>query len=189
MSIVFILSWPSGVGKTTLWEAIKLEADDLRIEKVITTTTRQPRLWEVNWKDYWFVSVEEFEKMIETWKMIEWAQVHGNFYWSTFNELERIIQSWKRPLYIVDPQWVVSLKKVLTERYWYNVKTIFVIPPSEEELKRRLLKRGEDPDSESFKIRLQESLNWLKMKDLFDYIIVNDNLEEAVRELKNILMG
>jgi len=196
MPTVFILSWPSGVGKTTLWEAIKLEADSLKIEKVITTTTRNPRPWEINWKDYWFVSVEEFEKMIEEWRMIEWAQVHGNFYGSTYNELERIIKKWNRPLYIVDPQWVISLKKTLSSSNFlkssYNVsfqiKTIFVVPPSEEELKRRLLKRWEDPNSESFRIRLQESLNWLKMKDIFDYVIVNDNLEKAVEEFKNILM-
>ena len=192
MPIVFILSWPSWAWKTTLWEAIKPEADKLKIEKIITTTTRSPRPWEVNWRDYRFVSIKEFEKLIEQWKMIEWAQVHWNFYWSTYDELERILNKWYIPLYIVDPQGVVSLRKTLSSAksseklIWYSfqIKTIFVVPPSIDELKKRLLKRWENPNSDAFKLRLQESINWLNMKELFDYIIVNDDLEKAVEEFK-----
>jgi len=184
--VVIIMSWPSGAWKTTLWENIKND-EELNIDKVITTTTRKPRQWEKNGVDYWFVDVEEFKKKIKNWQMIEWAQVHWNFYWSTYDELERILNSWKIPFYIVDPQWVETLSDVLSEK-WFNVVTIFVVPPSEEELRKRLLKRWEDPDSEEFKLRLKESLNWLKLKDIFDYVIINDDLKEAVKKLKNIIL-
>jgi guanylate kinase len=69
----------------------------------------------------------------------------------------------------------------------YEVFSIFVVPPSEEVLKERLLKRWEDPNSQDFKIRLRESLNWLQLKDIFDYVLVNDDLERAVKEFKTIL--
>jgi len=89
------------------------------------------------------------------------------------------------PLYIVDPQWVKFLKNKL---WWiYDVKTIFILPPSEDELKNRLLKRWENPNSESFKIRINESLIWLEEKDNYDYQIINDNLEKAVEKFREII--
>ncbi len=184
---IFILSWPSWVGKTTLWHNLLNEKDDIKIEKVITTTTRKPRDWEVNGKDYYFVSIEDFWKLIKENKLVEWAEVHNNFYWSTYQELERIIKRWYKPLYIVDPQWSKYLKKVLSDKY--KVVTVFILPPSIEELKQRLLKRWEDPNSEAFKIRLNESLVWINDADHYDYKIVNDNLEDTINKLKNIFLN
>ena len=185
MKKVFILTWPSWVGKTTLWEQLKSKVPN--IEKVITTTTRKKRNYEEHWKDYYFVTIDEFTKLIKEGKLIEYAEVHNNFYGSTYDELERILSLWKTPLYIVDPQGVKFLKTKLS--WLYDVKTIFILPPSENELKKRLLKRGEDENSESFKVRLNESLIWLSEKDNYDYQIVNDDLEKAVNKLRKIFLS
>lgn len=187
MKKVFILAGPSWVGKTTLWMKFKEKYPNFPVEKVVTSTTRPKRSWEKQWKDYYFLSLDEFSKKIENKEFIEYAEVHNNFYGSTYEELERILTESKYPLYIVDPQWVKFLKNKLSGLY--DVKTIFILPPSEEELKQRLIKRGETPDSDSFKIRLKESLIWLAEKDNYDYQIVNDNLDQAVDKLKDIFEG
>ena len=115
MQKIFILSWPSWVGKTTVRENFKQTYTNTNIEKIITTTTRTKRDYEIDWKDYYFVCTKEFKILINEKKLIEYAKVHKNFYGSTYIELERILKKWKIPLYIVDPQWVKSLKKTLDE--------------------------------------------------------------------------
>ena len=185
MKKVFILSWPSWVGKTTIYEEYMKNNGVEKIQKIITTTTRSKRDYETHWKDYYFVSIKEFQKLIDNGKLIEYAKVHWNFYGSTYDELEKIISNWKIPLYIVDPQWVKYLSKVLWEKY--DVKTIFILPPSKEELKKRLIKRWETQNSKSFQTRVNESLKWLEEKDDYDYHIVNDDLKKAVEEFSKIV--
>ena len=187
MKKVFILSWPSWVGKTTIYEEYMKNNGVEKIQKIITTTTRSKRDYETHWKDYYFVSIKEFQKLIEDWKFIEYAKVHNNFYGSTYEALENIILKNKTPFYIVDPQWVRYLKNVLSWKY--NVKTIFILPPNKEELEKRLIKRGESENSESFQTRINESLKWLSEKDNYDYHIVNDDLKRAVEEFKKIITG
>ena len=184
MKKIFILAGPSWVWKTTLWESFKKKYPDFSVEKIITSTTRTKREGEVDWKDYYFLSLEEFKQKVENKEFVEYAEVHNNFYWSTYEELERILKENKYPLYIVDPQWVKFLKEKLS--WLYDVKTIFILPPSEEELKKRLIKRWESPDSEDFKIRVKESLIWLAEKDNYDYQIINDDLNNALEQLKSI---
>ena len=185
MKKIFILSWPSWVGKTTIYEEYIKDNEETKIQKVITTTTRQKRDYEKHWKDYYFLSIKEFKQLIKKEKLIEYAQVHNNFYGSTYEELKNIILNNKTPFYIVDPQWVKYLEKVLS--WMYDVKTIFILPPNKKELKKRLIKRGEDENSESFQIRLNESLVWLEEKNNYNYNIVNDDLEKAVKEFKKII--
>ncbi len=185
MSKIFILSGPSGVWKTTIREEFKRKYPNSNIEKIITTTTRPKRDYEIDWKDYYFVSLNDFENLIKNNKLIEYAEVHNNFYGSTYDELNRILNSWKNALYIVDPQGVKFLKQILGDKY--EVKTIFILPPSEEELKKRLITRWEDPNSENFKVRLNESLLWLAEKDFYDYNIVNEDIQKAVEEFRKIV--
>ena len=173
---VFIISWPSGVWKTTIWKLL-VDMDTLNFEKIVTTTTRQPREWESYWLHYYFVDSDRFHRLIEQWRMIEYAFVHWNYYWSTYEELERIISDWKIPLYIVDHQWAVFLKDKLTSDY--KVETILLYPPSELELRKRLKERWSEDDT-SFKVRFEESMEQLKHKDFYDHIIVNDIIEETI---------
>lgn len=133
---ILILSGPSGVGKTTVWESLHTKHSD-RLEKIITTTTRAKREGETEGKHYYFLPREEFQSRIDSGDMIEYALVHGNYYGSSFQELERIIAMGKYPLYIVDPQGMVHLKPLLQHR-GYTVQTFFLLPPSVEELRKRL---------------------------------------------------
>lgn len=181
---VFILSWPAGAGKNTLWERIKPFCKDF-IEESISITTRTPiREWEVDGVDYYFVSKEDFEKKIHNHEFLEYAVVHTFYYGSPKSELSRITELGKYPLYIIEPQWMTHLKPLLEDE-WYTVVTIFLLPPSIDELKRRLHTRWTETQ-EQFEIRLATALTELEQQDFYDIKIVNDNLEHAIQELLDI---
>ena len=176
---IFIFSGPAGVGKTTLWHAIEHEVT--HVEKVITTTSRPRREHEKDGKDYHFISREDFEERIRQNTLIEYAVVHTNYYGSTHEELERIIGTGKSPIYIIEPQGMVHLKPLL-EREWYPVVTIFVLPPSMDELKRRLHERKTETE-EQFQIRLATAIHEMEQQDFYDIKIVNDDFEQAKHDL------
>ena len=180
---IFILSGPAWAGKTTIWHAI--EHDAQHVEKVITTTTRSIREWEIDGEHYHFISKEEFEKKIHHGDLIEYAIVHTNYYGSTSTELERILQQNKSPIYIIEPQGMIHLKPLLEDR-GYTVVTIFLLPPSIDELKKRLHARGTETP-EQFEIRLATALTELEQQDFYDIKIVNNELEQAKKELLDTL--
>lgn len=180
---VFILSGPAGVGKTTIWE--HLDTSLPQIEKIITTTSRAPREWEKNGKDYYFLSTEAFQKKISENELIEFALVHTNYYGSTQDELERILNHGKSPIYIIEPQGMIHLKPLLEKR-GYTVKTIFLLPPSIAALKDRLSIRGTETQ-EQFEIRIATAISELEQKDLYDFQVVNDSLDEAIESVKKII--
>lgn len=176
---IFILSWPAWVGKTTIWHEVESRCP--KINKIVTTTSRSMRDNEVNWIHYHFISKSEFEDKIHSWDLIEYAIVHTNYYGSTFSELERIISNNCSPIYIIEPQWMIHLKPILEEK-GYNVVTIFLLPPSLEELKRRLHNRGTETD-EQFQIRLATAITELEQQDFYDIRLVNNDLEKTKEEL------
>ncbi len=180
---VFIMSGPSWVGKTTVWDAIT-SSFDMNFEKIITTTTRKPRVGENSWIHYYFADQKDFFELIESNELIEYAFVHWNYYWSTYTELKRIINNQKIPLYIIDLQWAIQLKKILNKDY--DVTTVFLMPPSEQELVNRLQKRWTEQESVVQK-RLKESLKQMEYSNMYDCIIVNDNLENTIEEFKKII--
>lgn len=180
---VFILSGPAGVGKTTLWHEI--EHDTPHVEKVVTTTSRMRREWEIEWQHYYFISRKDFEETITKEWLIEYAIVHTNYYGSTDSELSRIMELWKSPLYIIEPQWMVHLKPLLESR-GYTVVTIFLLPPSLDELKKRLHLRGTETE-EQFQIRLATAMHELEQQEFYDIRLVNDELEKTKMELRTIL--
>ncbi len=186
MNTVFIISWPSWVGKTTIWHSAESMCSEF-VEKIITTTTRSIREGEIQWVHYHFVTRGEFEDYIHKGNLIEYALVHGNYYWSTFWELERIVEWWKCPLYIIDPQWMVHIRPVL-EGKWYMVKSIFLLPPSLDELKNRLWGRWTESD-DAFQLRYANALIELEDKDYYDYQIVNDDIEETTQKILDIIRG
>lgn len=184
---IAIISGPSGVGKNTiLSELFKINS---KLERIITTTTRGKRSHELQGVDYYFVSKEKFESYIKENKLIEHANVHRNFYGSTYKELERIVLNWHTPIYEVDPQWAKFLSEVLTKFYKNcEIITIFLLPPNNEELKKRLAHRWTDTKEEIEK-RFQESLKQMEEQDYYDYSVINDDIIKTTETLDGIING
>lgn len=157
------------------------------IEKIITTTTRTKREGEIEGKHYYFLSREEFQSRIDSDDMIEYALVHGNYYGSTFQELERIIELGKYPLYIIDPQGMVHLKPLLEHRS-YTVQTFFLLPPSVDELRSRLSGRGTE-ESHHLELRLANALVEMEEQDFYDHKIINTDLNKTIQALANIIFS
>ena len=142
------------------------------------------RSGEINGVDYYFLSRTDFEAKIAVWDFIEYATVHTNLYGSTFSELDRILSENKNPLYIIEPQGMVYIKPVL-EKKWYKVKTIFLLPPSIDELKKRLSARGTETP-EQYEIRLNTALQELEQKKFYDIQVINDDMKIAENDLVKI---
>ncbi len=182
---VFILSWPAGVGKNTLWALVKPLCENT-IEESISMTTRKPiRVWEQDGVDYYFVDRDFFEQKIREDAFLEYAITHTFYYGSPSSELDRIITKNRSPIYIIDVKWMQDLK-VHLENKWYEVTTIFLLPPSIDEMRKRLRNRGTESE-EQYEIRLATAMEEFKQQDLYDIHIVNDDLEKAKEELLQVL--
>jgi len=181
MGNLFVLSAPSGTGKTTVAQKLLSEVSDLK--RIVTYTTRSPRPYEQNGVDYVFVSVEEFEKKIEEGFFLEYANVYGNYYGTPKKEIEETINLEKKDaLLVIDVQGAFKVKKVFPEAV-----TIFLLPPSFEELKRRIEGRGY-VDS-NVNRRLETAKGEVPCARFFDYIVINDYLNEAVEKVKSIILS
>lgn len=180
---IYILSGPAGVGKTTIWHNIESRVPHVKM--IVTSTTRTIRDHETHGVDYYFLSRDEFEAKIAAGDLIEYAVVHTNLYGSTYSELERIISLDKSPIYIIEPQGMIHIKPIL-EAKWYEVCTIFLLPPSIDELKKRLSGRGTETE-EQFNLRLAKAMLELEQQNLYDIRIVNDILENTENELIKVL--
>ncbi|HOJ33471.1 MAG TPA: guanylate kinase [Candidatus Hydrogenedentes bacterium] len=176
---IFIISGPSGSGKHAIIK--ELIDKDPRLVLSISATTRPARPGEVNGKDYYFLSQEEFSKKIENNEFVEWAQVHGYRYGTLRAELLRHIESGKDVILQVDVQGMRGLKQADLDTI-----TIFIVPPSLEELRKRLNKRGTESE-EALAIRLANAQHELNAQRDYDYIVVNDVLPKAVEEVQRII--
>jgi guanylate kinase len=173
---LIIFSAPSGAGKTTIVKHL-LECG-LPLEFSISACSRKPRTGEVDGKDYYFLSVNEFKSKIEQKEFIEWEEVYpGNFYGTLKSELNRIWENGHHVLFDIDVKGGVNLKKLFGE----NALSIFVMPPSIEELERRLISRSTD-DPETIQKRVDKATYELKFSTQFDTIIINDHLVDAQTE-------
>lgn len=180
--LLLVLSAPSGAGKTTL--AHMLEKDFPSAEFSISYTTRPPRGAERNGIDYHFVDTLTFEQMIARNEFVEWAEVHGNFYGSSKKVID---QSWKREgigIFDIDVQGGTSIK-----RKYPDAVTIFILPPSMEELERRLRSRGTDSDDVIRRRMLAARAECEKGVQAYDYLIINDRLNDAFEHLKGIVIS
>ncbi|MBF0292229.1 MAG: guanylate kinase [Nitrospinae bacterium] len=179
---LFVLSAPSGAGKSTVAE--KTLATTPRLSRSISHTTRPIRKGEVEGVDYRFVARNEFEAMIERGEFIEWAEVHGNLYGTAYSNIDEIV--FKRHddlLLVIDVQGAASLRERGMERV-----TIFLAPPSMEELEKRLSGRGSDSE-ESVRVRLANADYEMAEMDKFDYTVINDDLSTAVDEVRSIIIA
>jgi guanylate kinase len=173
-----VLSGPSGVGKTTV-ESRLVGGDPLLVAS-ISTTTRPPRKSEVTGEDYFFVTRDVFEHMKDR-ELVEWAEVHGEYYGTPRRFVENQIAAGRDVLLNIDVQGGIRVKKVFPDAV-----LIFILPPSFETLKRRILGRGADttPDLDT---RLENAVDELNASDDYDYVVVNDDLETAVRQIRAII--
>lgn len=177
--MIFVISAPSGAGKTTLINRL-LEAESSFMFS-ISTTTRSMRKDEVDGVHYHFISKDEFNKMIIDDEFVEWAEVYGNYYGTTKKEVDRIRKCGKIPLFDVDIQGSRNLKEQIKEGVF-----IFIIPPSREVLEKRLIGR-ETENSEQLKLRLKNARSEIAEYKNFDYVIINCDLESAFSRLMAIV--
>jgi guanylate kinase len=180
--ILLIVSSPSGAGKTTLTRRLLQEFPEFRFS--VSHTTRKPRSNEVDGRDYHFVSEETFRKMIRDGGFAEWAQVHGNLYGTNVSEIDQAREGGKSGvLFDVDYQGARQIKEKFPDAIG-----VFILPPSMEELRRRLEGRGSD-DAASRQRRFEKAREEIEHYPFFDYMIVNDDLERALRELRGIVLA
>jgi len=172
---LFIISAPSGTGKTTLCSAVLNRFPNMFYS--VSYTTRKPRNGEQSGIDYHFIKKKDFKDKIEDGKWAEWAEVHGNYYGTSAELLDKGLDSGRDIILDIDVQGTIRL----LERYPESV-TIFVMPPSIEELKRRLKLRNTD-SIEVIARRLENAKMEMAKKDLYLHVIINDQLPEAIGQL------
>jgi len=179
--LLIILSSPSGAGKSTL--ARRLRDWDAAIDFSVSATTRRPREGEVDGKDYHFISEAEFKAMVEGGQMLEHAHVFGNFYGSPRTPVEEAIASGKDVLFDIDWQGAQQIKNSALRDH---VLSIFLLPPSIHELRRRLVSRGKD-DAKVIEKRMKQSWDEISHWDGYDYVLVNADLDRTEADLRNIV--
>ena len=171
---IVILSSPSGAGKTTLVKKISLRN---KFNISISYTTRKPRIQEKNGQDYFFVNKNEFKKLINNKKFLEYAKVFRNYYGSLKKTVVDKLERGENVIFDID--WK-GTKQIKNKRLKYEIKTIFILPPSKKELFKRLLKRDQKDKkiaSERMKQFKSDVMHW---KD-YDFTVINDNLEKCYK--------
>ncbi|MCX7823533.1 MAG: guanylate kinase [Syntrophobacterales bacterium] len=181
LGTLFIISAPSGTGKTTLLREIRLKVPKIRFS--VSFTTRKPREGEEDGRDYFFISREEFLKGIREDRFAEWAYVHDNYYGTDGYMIDNWLSEGFDVLLDIDVQGARTIKC----RYPFAV-TIFILPPSWEELERRLRLRGTDPE-DGIKKRLINAKREIAEALWYDYLIVNEEISQAVSEITTIIMS
>ncbi len=180
-SSVLIISAPSGAGKSTLVN--HLLASGLPLAFSVSATSRKPRGNETNGREYYFISAAEFRRRISRDEFVEWQEVYRNRYYGTLkSELERIAAEGKTPLFDVDVMGGINLKKIFADR----ALAIFIMPPSVEELRSRLEKRGTESEEE-IEMRVQKAASEIMLACSFDRVIINDDLEKSCNEITSVV--
>ncbi|MBY0464851.1 MAG: guanylate kinase [Burkholderiales bacterium] len=176
---LFVVAAPSGAGKSSLVNAL-MEVDS-RLAHSVSHTTRAPRGQEVHGREYYFVSNVQFDQMTEQGAFLEWAQVHGNRYGTSKHAIEERIAQGGDIILEIDYQGAIQVKKIFS-----NAILIFILPPSWEELKSRLQRRGEDA-ADVIEKRLVNAAEEVAQVHEFDFVIINERFELALFDLKSIV--
>ena len=180
MKNLFAISGPSGTGKTTLCRGLQKKLPEVSFS--VSCTTRKKRFNEIDGQDYHFISIEEFTEDISNNKFIEYETVHGDYYGTLKKTVEDSILNKKLLLLEVDVKGAKTIKCLYPD----NLVTIFILPPSLDNLQNRLINRGTDSDTR-IKKRLTRLELELKEKNWFDYHIINNEIENATREFITII--
>jgi guanylate kinase len=176
---LFVITAPSGAGKSSLVKA--LMAGDPALQLSVSHTTRAPRGQEQNGREYFFVSPEAFESMVQAQAFVEWAHVHNHRYGTSRQAIEDKISQGADILLEIDFQGALQIKKLFA-----NAVTIFILPPSWEELRARLEKRGED-SAEVIDLRLKNAAVEMAQADRFDFVIINELFDRALSDLQSVV--
>ncbi|WP_341366076.1 guanylate kinase [Yoonia sp. BS5-3] len=179
--LLIILSSPSGAGKSTLAGRLRKWDDSLRFS--VSSTTRAARAGEVDGQDYYFVSVPDFQTAVAEGEMLEHAQVFGNYYGSPKAPVKAAVDAGRDVLFDIDWQGAQQISNSALQEH---VLSIFILPPSITELHRRLVSRGQD-SAEVIEKRMQKSWDEISHWDGYDYVLVNDDLDETEAKLKTII--
>lgn len=180
--LMLVLSSPSGAGKTTLSRRL-LEADS-EIDMSVSATTRKPRPGEVEGKDYYFLSTEDFGIMRNRGEFLEHAKVFGNYYGTPREPVEKALAQGRDVLFDIDWQGTQQLDETAQD----DLVKVFILPPSAQELERRLKERAQDP-SEVVAERMAKASDEISHYQEYDYIIINENMDKAFAELQAILLA
>lgn len=178
--LLLVMSSPSGAGKTTL--SRRLLAADPNIAMSVSVTTRQPRPGEVNGKDYHFIARDEFARLRDDGELLEYAEVFGNSYGTPKRPVLDALQAGRDVLFDIDWQGTQQLAQVMED----DLVRIFILPPSAEELRERLIGRAQDSASTVAK-RMAKAADEISHWPEYDYVIVNDDLASASAEIEAIL--
>ena len=176
---ILVVSAPSGGGKGTILGQIM--AEDERVVHSVSVTTRQPRGNEKDGTHYFFATPEQFKEWIAENKFYEWAEVHGNYYGTLKDEIEKHVKTGHDVVMELDVQGMRSVKAQHAE-----VNTLFIMPPSLKILEERLRSRG-DLEEAQLQMRLHNAQEEMEARDEYDFVVVNDSLDKAVSEVKTIL--
>lgn len=180
MSKIIVLVAPSGAGKTTI--AKKLLQDFDKIKFSVSATTRPPRKGEIHGTNYYFLSDKEFNEQINNEQFLEWEFYSGNKYGTLRSEVDKLVETGYFPLLDIEVKGALNVQRI----YGSKAISIFIEPPSMEVLAKRLSDRGSESD-ESLQKRLKRAEMEISYTDRFDYRVVNDNLDTAYAEVKEII--
>lgn len=178
--LMFVLSSPSGAGKTTITRALLKNNADLEIS--ISATTRQRRPGEVDGQDYYFVDIPEFNAMVDQGEMLEHAKVFGNYYGTPSLPVEQALARGRDVIFDIDWQGTQQLREIARD----DLVTVFILPPNSKELERRLRARNQDSD-ESIRHRMDKAADEMTHYSEYDYVLINNNVDTAIAQAQLIL--
>ena len=176
---LFVVAAPSGAGKSSLVKAL-MELDS-RVQPSVSHTTRRPRGQEKHGREYYFVSEQEFDAMVRADAFVEWANVHNQRYGTSRKAIEERISQGADVILEIDFQGAIQIKKLFA-----NAICIFILPPSWEELRSRLERRGED-SAEVIEVRLKNAAIEVAQVSKFDFVIINELFDRALFDLKAVV--
>ncbi len=178
---IFVISGPSGCGKNTVYDELKKKDPD--ICQTVSATTREKRAGEMDGVDYYFIRKDEFERKIANGDFVEYVRYGGNYYGTLKSEITRLADAGMTVILIIEVNGAANIKKLLPEAV-----SVFIVPPSFDELAKRIVGRGTDSD-EDIKKRIEIAKEEMMCKDMYDYCVVNDKLEDCVDRITEIIKG